>query len=575
LSATASPDRAAAAAHRSLRDLAPEAAVPRLLSEALGFPDAAWLPGFAERLRASGVPRGRVLAAALLGEGAAALRDEHVRLFGSAGVCRPDLGPYLAPRRDFDQMQRIAEMAGFYRAFGLGVEGRRPDDAAVVLEFLAYLRFKARYAAAMGWAEREAVTLRAERDFVRGFARPGLLGFARDLAERARGRFYPVLAASLRRAVRRPWWALGPLARLASVVLAVAASPSSAAEVIVAAAEVSRAPEDPADPAWDQARPATVPLMAQALVAPYGGEARTLEVRAAHDAIRLAFRLAWADAGADETWDISGRFADGCAVQVPARAGEMPAPLMGHRGGFVSILRWRALDPAAEPYPKAYADYHRPDAIEVAMPSPVARAERLIAQGYGTLDRVETGEVRAKGAYARGSWTVVLSAPKRSFLPAAATAARSSSGPVPVAFAVWDGGKGERDGMKSVSVWHWLALDGAPPARSEDPVERGRVVFARYGCAACHGEGGRGGVPNPNAQGGLVPPIHRVAEGYSDEELKEVIRKGRNPVPVDDAAPPPPLRMNAWGTVMGEDELDDLVAYLKSLMPAAAPGEEW
>jgi hypothetical protein len=32
----------------------------------------------------------------------------------------------------------------------------------------------------------------------------------------------------------------------------------------------------------------------------------------------------------------------------------------------------------------------------------------------------------------------------------------SEPGRIPVTFAVWDGSKGDRDGVKLISGWHWL-----------------------------------------------------------------------------------------------------------------------
>jgi cytochrome c553 len=110
----------------------------------------------------------------------------------------------------------------------------------------------------------------------------------------------------------------------------------------------------------------------------------------------------------------------------------------------------------------------------------------------------------------------------------------------------------------------------APPdssAQAEAPsAERGGQVFRQVGCFQCHGEDGKGGVSNPNAQGGLVPTLTLVSQGYSDAELKEKIRQGvRYVVKADSNAPPPPLFMPTWGKVLTNQQLDDLVAYLKSL----------
>jgi mono/diheme cytochrome c family protein len=90
-----------------------------------------------------------------------------------------------------------------------------------------------------------------------------------------------------------------------------------------------------------------------------------------------------------------------------------------------------------------------------------------------------------------------------------------------------------------------------------------------FNCAHCHGDEGRGGVPNPNAKPGeIVPDLVRVAQGYSGEELKKRIFTGQHEIPVlDPSRPPPPLHMPGWGGKMSDAEVDDLVAYLVSLDP--------
>lgn len=105
------------------------------------------------------------------------------------------------------------------------------------------------------------------------------------------------------------------------------------------------------------------------------------------------------------------------------------------------------------------------------------------------------------------------------------------------------------------------------------PVERGREVYRKYGCAGCHGPEGKGGVPNPNAKTAeQVPGLTYVADGYTKDELKTRILKGQREIPSLEAKrPPPPLYMPAWGATIKDAELDDLVAYLISLKPK---GEE-
>ena len=113
---------------------------------------------------------------------------------------------------------------------------------------------------------------------------------------------------------------------------------------------------------------------------------------------------------------------------------------------------------------------------------------------------------------------------------------------------------------------------GAAPEKTEpvytSSAERGKAVFQKYGCMACHGIGGRGGVRNVNMEPGEeVPPLIYVADGFTKEELKDVIRHGRYPPKADSKGPTPPLWMPAWKDKISEEELDPLVDYLLSLHP--------
>lgn len=101
------------------------------------------------------------------------------------------------------------------------------------------------------------------------------------------------------------------------------------------------------------------------------------------------------------------------------------------------------------------------------------------------------------------------------------------------------------------------------------PIERGRAVYKKYGCAGCHALDGQGGVPNPNAKTAQqVPGLKFVSEGYNKEELKKRILDGQKEIPVmDPKKPAAPLYMPAWRGKIVEGELDDLMAYLVSLTP--------
>jgi mono/diheme cytochrome c family protein len=104
---------------------------------------------------------------------------------------------------------------------------------------------------------------------------------------------------------------------------------------------------------------------------------------------------------------------------------------------------------------------------------------------------------------------------------------------------------------------------------SISPLERGRAVYRKYGCAGCHGPDAQGGVPNPNAKTAQqVPGLKFVSEGYTKDELRKRILDGQREIPVmDPKQPPAPLYMPGWRGKIAEGELADLVEYLMSLLP--------
>ncbi len=108
-------------------------------------------------------------------------------------------------------------------------------------------------------------------------------------------------------------------------------------------------------------------------------------------------------------------------------------------------------------------------------------------------------------------------------------------------------------------------------AAAASPEARGRLAFERYGCRLCHGEEGKGGLANPNAQGdGKVPSviIDYKAEGYTVAELRRLILYGKPRIDrEDEKGPIPPFRMPGWKGQISDQEVDDLVRYLTSLYP--------
>lgn len=99
---------------------------------------------------------------------AAALAAAHNHLFEQSAVCSPFETEYEAD--PFAKGRSLADIAGFYRAFGMAVSDDRPtmtDFLGTELEFMSLLARKEAYATARGWTRRREVTLDAERSFLR------------------------------------------------------------------------------------------------------------------------------------------------------------------------------------------------------------------------------------------------------------------------------------------------------------------------------------------------------------------------------------------------------------------------
>jgi mono/diheme cytochrome c family protein len=99
------------------------------------------------------------------------------------------------------------------------------------------------------------------------------------------------------------------------------------------------------------------------------------------------------------------------------------------------------------------------------------------------------------------------------------------------------------------------------PADQGAPVA-GAALYAKYGCINCHGPNGLGGVPNPQSPDTTVPPLSGADffnEFNTDAKIKEIIRTGS----VLGSAPI--VSMPHWGGILSDDQLDELVAYIKTL----------
>jgi hypothetical protein len=282
--------------------------------------------------------------------------------------------------------------------------------------------------------------------------------------------------------------ALGIGAVLTAIALTVAGVPVTSAQgpaLLVARVTGPLPVDSPFDPAWEAASTATVALSGQFVAPPMVAESAfpAVRVRALSDGDRLAVLIEWDDPTADESTTGENAFADAAAMQIALGSGT--SICMGQAAGGLNIWHWKADWAAAMAgdgdleavYPNMPTDVVFPadgsdptltedgfatglaagnDRSATTHPSSV---EDLSAVGFGSLTAQPPEAQSVHGASERrgDTWRVVMSRALDSGDPNDAVL-RDDGPAAVVAFAVWDGARGDRDGLKGVSTWLSLIL---------------------------------------------------------------------------------------------------------------------
>lgn len=125
----------------------------------------------------------------------AELQAAHRRTFGTAGsLCYET--EYGLPH-EYRQSQEMADIAGFYRAFGFNLGGEvreRPDHVAVELEFMHILALKEAYAFETNIPEHAEICTDAQSKFLQDHLGRWVNLFAQSVAHNAPDSLYAPLA---------------------------------------------------------------------------------------------------------------------------------------------------------------------------------------------------------------------------------------------------------------------------------------------------------------------------------------------------------------------------------------------
>ncbi len=269
----------------------------------------------------------------------------------------------------------------------------------------------------------------------------------------------------------------------AGVLQLAAANPAASQTLALTAYQSDQDPGlNPKADAWDRAVHVQVPLTAQGATYPTGGgSVPVISARALHYQGKLYVLVEWQDDTRDDSTVKVQDFADAVAVEFPARsASTVPSICMGQADGGVNIWQWRAdsqrgiKDPAdlyasalVDMYPSKEDVFYTARAAGNVYANPLqGPVQTLVSRAFGTLSPADVQDVKGEGAYTDGKWAVVFA---RQFAGANSDQAAFSAGSTTdIAFAVWNGSQGDRNGRKSISQFVQLKISGlAVPGAGE------------------------------------------------------------------------------------------------------------
>ncbi len=129
-----------------------------------------------------------------------ALLEEYLSTFGSATIAVdcPTYEMFFGRSHIFQQTQELADISGFYRAFGLEVSkddtANRWDHIAVELEFLHFLTYKQAYAMENHGDEELKVCLTAKKKFLNAHIGRWIQAFSKAVEKKSPVGFYRKVA---------------------------------------------------------------------------------------------------------------------------------------------------------------------------------------------------------------------------------------------------------------------------------------------------------------------------------------------------------------------------------------------
>ncbi len=227
-------------------------------------------------------------------------------------------------------------------------------------------------------------------------------------------------------------------------------------------------PTDPQSPLWDRAKEAEIALSAQQIYQPGGGTTRAVRVRVLDDGTSIGFRVSWED---NTRNDVPGNVpSDSAAIQLPIDPSHVPYQCMGQSSSRVNIWQWRAT-----------LERERLDNMG-ALPLEGQGVRNLTSNGICKAVETPGTNPQVYSHHDGEMWHVVF---KRALSEGDEGTAPLAPGiNTAVAFAVWNGARGETRGMKAVSTWNTLLYPAPTDQGAAGLVTLGLIVALSAGAVA-------------------------------------------------------------------------------------------
>lgn len=387
---------------------------------------------------------------------------------------------------------------------------------------------------------------------------------------------------------------------LAASAIASAVCASSAITAVKVSGNIDKVSYDSA--IWKQAKMSNVVLYPQTTIVfndknaneiNKNAKAMEAQVGAIYNATQIAFIVKWKDGTKNITYaNTTDTYADGFAVQFATDykdAKKLPYIGMGSEGRPVLIHLQKEVYGSYEPNGKGdvvhQVNPNQTDLFGKDLEAFNKKVKSLgsndyeknfIAEGFRTTTEIKDGssDSYARFGYANKGWTGTLSRPiKDNYL-------NLDSAVIPVAFAIWDGETMGRNGLKYLTGWTAVTLEGKKGSldlvkelhsKTKGDTAKGKEV-AQNNCSACH-QLEATDAPNP-----MGPSLTNIGGYASASYIREsIVEPSAVVVPgynrnahssyewytlEEDGSRTSTMPDYAW---LEKDEMENLIAYLATL----------